>query len=328
MMLSLRGDYEMASANCQAEQRVIYSQAMKPKIVASECCAGLHPQNTLSGFEFCLESGVDGIEFDVHLSLDGHVVVQHDYLLNRRITRDASGRWLETNGPALRDLSLSQLKQFDVGRYVPDSREAAAYPDYRPVDGERIPTLEELLRAHQAADSDAELWIELKTTPFQREISAEPIDLLTAVVKLVEEFGLVPKTILLAFEWQLLVDAYTRCPGIGRDFLTINPAFVRKLYRNLNRRTGAVRPEDMYRPLDPHEYGDSLPGTIAAAGGGWWGPYVADVTARDIDLAHESGVMVNVWGVDSSDEAIEQALLLKADAITISDSSMLQRRLS
>jgi hypothetical protein len=39
-------------------------------------------------------------------------------------------------------------------------------------------------------------------------------------------------------------------------------------------------------------------------------------------------VMVNVWGLDSSDEAIEQALLLNADAITISDCTVLQRRLS
>jgi glycerophosphoryl diester phosphodiesterase len=297
---------------------------MKPQVVASECCAGLHPQNTLRGFEFCLESGVDGIEFDVHLSRDGHVVVQHDYLLNKRITRDSSGKWLENKGPAVCTLALSQLRQFDVGRYSPNSREAGSYPNYQPVDGERIPTLEELLRVYRAAGSEAELWIELKTTPFERDISADPSDLLAAVLKLVEEFGVVAKTILLAFEWQMLIDASTACPGIGRDFLTINPAFVRKLYEG----KGTIRPEDMYRPLDPVDYSDSFPRTIAAAGGGWWGPYVADITARDVDLAHECGVMVNVWGVESSDEAIEQALRLNANAITISDSTMLQRRLS
>lgn len=297
---------------------------MKLKVVASECCAGLHPQNTLRGFEFCLSSSVEGIEFDVHLSRDGHVVVQHDYLLNKRITRDSSGQWLQNKGPAICDLSLAELKQFDVGRYSPGSREAESYPDYQPVDGEKIPALEDLFSAHKAADSDAELWIELKTTPFDRDISSEPNALLAAVLDLVEEFELVSKTVLLAFEWQLLIDASAICPGVGRDFLTINPAFVRSLYS----RKGSVRPEDMYRPLDPADYGDSFPRMIAAAGGGWWGPYVADVTAHDIDLAHECGVMVNVWGVDSNEIAIEQALLLNADAITISDSTMLQRRLT
>lgn len=297
---------------------------MKPKVVASECCAGLHPQNTRRGFEFCLESDVDGIEFDVHLSLDGHVVVQHDYLLNKRITRDPSGHWLESKGPALCDLSLAQIRQFDVGRYAPDSTEAKSYPNYVPVDGEPIPTLEELFRAYDSRGGEADLWIELKTTPFERDISSEPNDLLVAVLELVEKFGLVSKTILLAFEWQLLIDASAVCPGIGRDFLTINPDFVRHLYR----RKSSIDPDDMYRPLDPCQYRDSFAKAIAAAGGGWWGPYVADVTGHDIKLAQDLGVKVNVWGVDSNDQAIEQALLLNADAITLSDSTMLQRRLS
>lgn len=296
---------------------------MKPKVVASECCAGLHPQNTLHGFQFCLESGVDGIEFDVHLSRDAQVVVQHDFRLNKRITRDPSGQWLVHTGPAVGDLTLAELRQFDVGRYLPGSQEAVAYPNYEPVDGERIPTLEQLLRAHAAADSQAELWVELKTTPFERDVSSAPLDLLAAVLTLVEAFDVVSKTTLLAFEWQLLVDAQRLCPGIGTDFLTINPGFVKHLYRN----KGGVRPEDMYLPFDPGRFGGSFPRAIAAAGGGWWGPYMADVTAQDIRLAHELGVMVNVWGVDSNDAAIEQALLLEADAITLSDSTMLQRRL-
>ena len=151
-----------------------------------------------------------------------------------------------------------------------------------------------------------------------------PNDLLAAVLDIVEKYGLVSRTILLAFEWQLLVDASVACPGIATDFLTINPAFVKRLYK----RKGTIRPEDMYRPLDPHNHGGSFPRTIGAAAGQWWGPYIEDVSAQDVNLAHECDVMVNVWGVDSNDEAIEQALRLDADAITISDSTMLQRRLS
>ncbi len=74
---------------------------MKTKVVASECCAGLFPQNTLSGFLFCLDNAIDAIEFDVHLSLDGQVVVHHDYLLNPAITKDASGNWLTKPGPPI-----------------------------------------------------------------------------------------------------------------------------------------------------------------------------------------------------------------------------------
>lgn len=107
---------------------------MKPEIVASECCAGRFPQNTLRGFEYCLAAGFDGIEFDVRLSRDGHVVVQHDYLLNKRITRGPSGEWLARKGPPICQLSLRELKGFDVGRYAPDSREAGSYPHYQPLE--------------------------------------------------------------------------------------------------------------------------------------------------------------------------------------------------
>lgn len=298
---------------------------MKPKVIASECCAGLHPQNTMRGFQFCLDAGVDGIEFDVHLSADGHVVVQHDYHLNRHITRDGSGRWLATKGPAVCDLTLTELKTYDVGRYAPGSREAKLYPDYTPVDGERIPTLDALLRTHWNAASEAALWIELKTTPFDRAISSAPQDLLDAVLALVEKYDLVSKTVLLAFEWQVLMDARAACPGIGLDFLTIDPAFVKNLYKDKR----DVEPGDIYRPLDPAVHGGNLPRTIgAAAEGAWWGPYIADVTADDIARAHDCGVKVNVWGVDSKDAAIDEALKLNADALTLSDAPLLQQRLS
>lgn len=296
---------------------------MKPKVVASECCAGLHPQNTLRGFQFCLDSGVEGIEFDVHLSRDGEVVVQHDYRLNKRITRDSSGLWLEQKGAALCDVSLAELDQFDVGRYLPGSYEAETYPNYQPADGERIPTLKQLLHAHKASASEAELWIELKTSPFDRDISAEPTDLLAAVLQLVKAFDVVDQTILLAFEWQLLVDAIRFCPGIGTDFLTINPAFIRHQYRSRD----SINPEDLYQPFAPSNFEDCVPAAIVAASGHWWGPYAADVTVEDIQEAQEFGLKVNVWGVDSSDAAIEEALQLQTDAITISDSTLLQRRL-
>ncbi|MEQ8693696.1 MAG: glycerophosphodiester phosphodiesterase family protein [Pseudomonadales bacterium] len=289
-----------------------------PQVVASECCAGLYPQNTLSGFEFCLQSKVDGIEFDVHLSADGRVVVQHDYHLNPRITRDAAGQWLTGDKQALCNLTLEQLQEYDVGRYLPDSREARSYPDYQPRDGESIPTLESFLAAHRAARSNATLWIELKTTPFDRTISSDPGALLSSVLSLVEQYGVVEQSVLLAFEWQLLLDAERACPDIGTDFLTINPAFIERLYPG---RDAA----DLYRPMKPAEHDHSLPLTIAAAGGDWWGPYIADVNAAEVARAQDLGLQVNVWGVESTDQTIEEALLLEADAITLSDSTKLQR---
>jgi glycerophosphoryl diester phosphodiesterase len=49
----------------------------------------LRPENTLAAFDHAMTLGVDGLECDVHLSVDGEVVVIHDATLDR--TTDATG---------------------------------------------------------------------------------------------------------------------------------------------------------------------------------------------------------------------------------------------
>ena len=49
-----------------------------PMIIGHRGIPVLAPENTLAGIEKALELGADGIEIDVHLSQDGHVVVCHD----------------------------------------------------------------------------------------------------------------------------------------------------------------------------------------------------------------------------------------------------------
>jgi glycerophosphoryl diester phosphodiesterase len=59
---------------------------------------GLRPENTLAGFAFALELGVDTLELDCAVTRDGVVVVSHDPVLNPDHTRDEHGRFLETAG--------------------------------------------------------------------------------------------------------------------------------------------------------------------------------------------------------------------------------------
>jgi len=47
------------------------------------------PENTMAAFLGACDLGVDGIEFDVHQTSDGSLVVIHDYDLGR--TTDGSG---------------------------------------------------------------------------------------------------------------------------------------------------------------------------------------------------------------------------------------------
>ena len=84
------------------------------------------PENTLASFHEAIAQGAHGVEMDVKLSRDGHVVVMHDRTVDR--TTDGVGR--------VADLTLSDLKTLDAG--------AKFNPRFV---GERIPTLDEVIEA-------------------------------------------------------------------------------------------------------------------------------------------------------------------------------------
>jgi hypothetical protein len=100
---------------------------------------GLAPENTLPAFAKALGIGVTTLELDVGMTRDGILVVSHDPRLNPNLTR-LEGAFLETSGPALRELTLAEVKRYDVGRLKPGSQYAKAFPDQMPVDGTAIPT--------------------------------------------------------------------------------------------------------------------------------------------------------------------------------------------
>ena len=282
-------------------------------IVASECAAGLHPQNSLSGFRYCVDNAVDGIEFDVHLSADGEVVVQHDYRLNPDITRDARGQWLQRPTAKLIDLTLPEIRAYNIGRYRAGSYPAQTYPHYTPQDHEPIPTLEDFTDVFKAnAQPDAQLWLELKTSPLNRAISSDPDKLLDAVLSRLSAASLIERTVLLAFEWDLLGAAKQLVPSISTDFLSLSTARMQSLYPKLPRESF----QQLFGRFAPDEPG-GIAAAVAAARGEWWGPLIHDVCAEEVRAAQELGVRVNVWGVGSTQEELDQVLALGADAITV-----------
>lgn len=96
--------------------------------------AGTHPENTLAGFQAAAETGVDGLELDVHRTADGEIVVLHDTTLDR--TTDGTG--------PLRDRTLDELRDLDAGyRFSPDGGRTFPFRG----SGIRIPTLAEVCAA-------------------------------------------------------------------------------------------------------------------------------------------------------------------------------------
>ncbi|CAE7586742.1 DIP13 [Symbiodinium sp. KB8] len=87
---------------------------------ASKTC----PENTMAAFRAGLAAGADGVELDVHPTLDGHVVVIHDATQDRT----TEGRGLICHAP------LEEIRRLDAG-----SKHSAAFR------GEQVPLLGEVL---------------------------------------------------------------------------------------------------------------------------------------------------------------------------------------
>lgn len=81
----------------------------RPRVWAHRGASALAPENTLAAFELARTAGADGIELDVQLDADGHVVVFHDHDLQRLCGRPGSIELLSaTDRKALRVLGGSE----------------------------------------------------------------------------------------------------------------------------------------------------------------------------------------------------------------------------
>ena len=161
-----------------------------PTIIAHRGASGLAPENTLAAFRKAIALDADGIEFDLHLTADGAVVVHHDFRMSRYWARQ-NGEWLADVGPALRDMTLDELRAYDIGRLAPGSDYAARYPDYSPEDGAVAPTFDEVLDlVNASAPPDFQLWVELKLAPADQEPTSDPNALAEDAVVALEASGL------------------------------------------------------------------------------------------------------------------------------------------
>jgi glycerophosphoryl diester phosphodiesterase len=108
------------------------------------------PEHTLAAYLQALQEGADGLECDVRLTRDGHLVCVHD----RRLDRTSNGRG------RVGAYTLAELEQFDYGSWHTGGATNGDVP--ADPDRTRLLTLDTLLRAVRTAEREVELLIETK----------------------------------------------------------------------------------------------------------------------------------------------------------------------
>ncbi|SPM33906.1 glycerophosphoryl diester phosphodiesterase [Mycobacterium rhizamassiliense] len=78
-----------------------------PFVVAHRGASADRPEHTLAAYDLALKEGADGLECDVRLTRDGHLVCVHD----RRLERTSSGAGLVST------MTLAQLRELEYGAW-------------------------------------------------------------------------------------------------------------------------------------------------------------------------------------------------------------------
>jgi glycerophosphoryl diester phosphodiesterase len=243
----------------------------------------------LEGARRCLKAPVDGIEIDVQITADGHVVAHHDYRISRDHAR-LNGAWLTEAGAPIKTLTLAELDRYDVGRLRPGSPYADRYPDREDMDGVRIPTLRALLEALKATPGERPmLYVEIKTDPQNPADAPEPSVILDAVFADLRAEDYLEHAKIIAFDWQVLRLAVDRWPQIRTAHLTIPPA--------LSAASAKAGPSPWRDGFDAEDYGGSDLAAVKAHGGMEWSPYFTDVTPETMAEARALDLLVGPWGL-------------------------------
>jgi glycerophosphoryl diester phosphodiesterase len=140
-----------------------------PTVIAHRGASMAAPEHTLAAYRRAIEEGADGLECDVRLTADGHLVCVHD----RRVNRTSNGRG------AVSALELADLAALDFGSWKDrhadpyespdtaldtDATDARATSRHTAADPERtsVLTLDRLLTLVAEAPHAVELAIETK----------------------------------------------------------------------------------------------------------------------------------------------------------------------
>jgi glycerophosphoryl diester phosphodiesterase len=269
------------------------------------------PENTMPAYEAMLAVGTDWVDMDVVLTKEGALVVTHDPVLNPDLVRDERGHFLAKNKEAIlhgpiservaylrkytvKNLTVPELRAFDVGRLNPDSAYAKFFPDQLAVDGTPMPTLREVIRyVNRATKNRMGFQIEMKTDPFHPEYSPDPEEFARALAEVLKGEKIVDRAEIQAFDFSCLyalnkIDkriktAYLTSrenePGGAADFRHPDPKIA-----------GAWTGGKLVR-----DYGGSIPGMVKALGGYAWEPEDAELTETALHEAHALGLKVVVW---------------------------------
>ncbi|MFJ5769420.1 glycerophosphodiester phosphodiesterase [Psychrobacillus sp. NPDC093180] len=160
------------------------------KIYAHRGCSGTYPENTIAAFKAAASLPIDGVEFDVHMTKDGELVVIHD----ESIDRTSNGRGF------IKDMTLKELQTFDYGAWF-----STEFKE------EKVPTLSEVLDVFKGTHHHIN--IELKSDVFPYEGMEQK------VIEILKQYRLEDRVVISSFNHEMIQQVKKLAPHIETAIL-------------------------------------------------------------------------------------------------------------
>lgn len=156
--------------------------------IAHRGASAYAPENTFAAFDRALALGASHVEFDLHFSSDGHVVIIHDETLDR--TTNGTGAVAET--------TLAELQSLDAGSWFS--------PEFA---GERVPAFGAMLERYKGRFH------------FHVEIKSDAPGLSQRAADLVRGYGVVGSATITSFNLSSLEEVTAYAPELPAGLLVV-----------------------------------------------------------------------------------------------------------
>ena len=175
------------------------------EVVGHRGARGLLPENTLPAFNLALGLGVDSLELDVGMTVDGVLVVTHNPEISPALCLHPNGKPVRRYPRLLiRKMTFADVQRFDCGSLNPDR---AKFPHQQLMPGEKMPSLAQVFE-HQIQhfpDSQVRFTIECKVSPLRSRDTFSPDVFARRVVDLVRDYRVFDRVTIQSFDWRVLL---------------------------------------------------------------------------------------------------------------------------
>ncbi|MET4059337.1 alkaline phosphatase/glycerophosphoryl diester phosphodiesterase [Arthrobacter sp. UYP6] len=254
---------------------------------------GEYTEESLTGFAHALELGVSTLELDLHLSKDGKVVVWHDDTIVAEKCRDTAPAQegdpqFPYVGARVADLTLAQLKTLDCG-----FQQLPGYPEQEAVQGNRIAELRDVFALADSYNA-RKIRFNIETKVEDDQAGGPGMAALTrAVVAEVKASGRERHSTIQSFDWSSLNLVKQIAPELTLVALAGD---------NTELGVGQPGAAPQLGGIDIDDYDGSVARAAADVGYDVLSPIYSTVTAEMIRDAHDSGLKVIPWTVNTAQE--------------------------